>query len=262
MQAGNVGNPLTAIANKLQMKPMTAEDLRNHITGTYDGLRIGMAVIALLLPLGLGIGGYYGYGLPLQGSMSAYYHNPMRNVFVGVLWAIGVFLYLYKGYSYAENIFLNIAGVSAILVAMFPMEWECGTECKMITPHGIFAVAFFFFIALVCGFRATDTLCLIKDDTLRRRYRYAYRGAGIAMFLAPFIVYGLAVGLQYRETQNYAVFLVEAVAIWIFAIYWIVKSLEISSTNAEDRTLDRQVEMQPDGLYEKNSAKDAGGVST
>jgi Immunoglobulin-like domain of bacterial spore germination len=22
---------------------------------------------------------------------------------------------------------------------MFPMEWECGTECKMITPHGIFA---------------------------------------------------------------------------------------------------------------------------
>jgi len=251
MLAPDQGKPLAALRNRISKREITPEDLRNNIAATYKGLRIGMAAMGLLLPFVLGFGGYFWKDLPLQGSMSAYYYTPMRDFFVGVLWAIGAFLYLYKGYKYWENIFLNIAGLAAILVSIFPMEWKCGAECHPITIHGTFAVVFFVCIAIVCIFHATYTLCLIDDVRLRRRYTYAYRLAGFAMLVAPAIAYVLAVVLRYRETENYAVFLVEAVGVWIFSIYWIVKTIEIASTQADIRTVDRAVETRKDGLYKK-----------
>jgi hypothetical protein len=134
--------------------------IESHIAVTYKVLRRGLAVLAIALPLVLSILGYVQYGLELQESISAYYHastsaapgfdpfsgagqGQMRNWFVGILWAIGVFLILYRGYGRRENQALNIAGILLILVAMFPMEWACGNTCSKITLHGVFAVAFF-----------------------------------------------------------------------------------------------------------------------
>ena len=61
---------------------------------------MGIVVMAFALPLALWIGGYFRAGLHLQSSMSAYYisgNGAMRDVFVGILWAVGFSLYLYKG---------------------------------------------------------------------------------------------------------------------------------------------------------------------
>ena len=113
-------------------------DLQKHIVKTYNRLRVGIGLLAVALPLVLVIGGFVGYGLPLQDSISAYYHafvpmsqpptlfalagnGVMRNWFVGMLWGIGVFLLLYKGFGRRENTALNIAGVLLIVVAMVPM---------------------------------------------------------------------------------------------------------------------------------------------
>jgi len=59
-----------------------------------------------------------------QTSISAYYWtlDPERNAFVGVLCAVGVFLLLYKGYSWFEDRVLDLAGVSAVGIAFFPMD--------------------------------------------------------------------------------------------------------------------------------------------
>lgn len=87
-------------------------DLRKHITGTYLSLRLGMALIAIFFPIVLWLGGV-AEGQPLQESMSAYYFSgggAMRDVFVGVLFAIGAFLYAYKGFNDLENIALNLQG--------------------------------------------------------------------------------------------------------------------------------------------------------
>ena len=84
---------------------MKSEDLQKHFTATYVNLRIGMAVIAMAFPILLWVGGLL-QGLELQPSMSDYYHagSPaglMRDWFVGLLFAVGVFLYLYKGFTVA-----------------------------------------------------------------------------------------------------------------------------------------------------------------
>ena len=88
-----------------------AAQLQRHMSGTYFSLRVGMGVLAAALPPLLWLGGRLGDGEPLRCSMSAYYYSAtMRDTFVGTLVAVGVFLYLYKGFSRQENWALNLAG--------------------------------------------------------------------------------------------------------------------------------------------------------
>ena len=55
-----------------------------------------------------------------QGSLSAYYYTPVRNVFVGTLVAIGVGLIALKGNTDWEDNLLNLAGACAPVVALVP----------------------------------------------------------------------------------------------------------------------------------------------
>src|SRR3546814_11716292 len=70
----------------------------------------------------------------IQPSLSAYYHfapdaadqygaGTMRDAFVGMLCAIGSFLFFYRGHSFQEDVALNCAGISAVLVALVPTDW-------------------------------------------------------------------------------------------------------------------------------------------
>ena len=130
---------------------MNVEKLLDHIQATYFNLRVGIGVMALLLPLLLWIGGKVLFGLPLQSSLSAYYHTDMGNVFVGVLFTIGTFLHLYKGYPIktpflSENRALDAAGICALGVALFPTDCPDGATCTGFTwgaVHGTFAVLVF-----------------------------------------------------------------------------------------------------------------------
>jgi uncharacterized RDD family membrane protein YckC len=123
------------------LPPADKEALRRHIYSTYLALRYGMAVIAFAFPLLLLVAGLLN-GLPLQGSMSEYYWEsnggdpPVRIWFVGGLFAIGSFLFLYKGYTPGENWALNVAAVCAICVALFLMCWERWSECPSFSWHG------------------------------------------------------------------------------------------------------------------------------
>jgi hypothetical protein len=104
-------------------KEMTAEDLRKNMLSTYFTLRTGIVVLAAALPVGLLFYSlWYHHGLE-EHSMSAFYGaygGDMRNWFVGILCAVGVFLNLYKGFSGAEDWVLSLAGGFAILTAITP----------------------------------------------------------------------------------------------------------------------------------------------
>jgi len=53
---------------------LAPEELQRHILSTYMNIRVGIAVIGIVFPFVLWLGGYVYARLPLQGSMSAYYH--------------------------------------------------------------------------------------------------------------------------------------------------------------------------------------------
>ena len=219
-----------------------AGQLQKHMSGTYFALRVGMGVLAAVLPFLLWLGGRLVDAEPLRCSMSAYYHSPaMRDTFVGALVAIGVFLYLYKGFSRQENWALNLAGVLAVGIAMVPTGLQCGEGGGPFTLHGTFAVMFFLSIAYVCVFRAPDTLSLIRDAREATRLRTAYRWLGAVMVLSPMAAAALTFLLPHGA-RGRSVFFVEALAVLTFATYWLIKSREMSATDAERLALERKLQ--------------------
>jgi hypothetical protein len=209
-----------------------ADKLQGHIAGTYASLRVGVGVVGAALPIVLWLGGWIGDNETLRPSMSAYYYSPtMGDVFVGTLVAVGVILFLYKGFSASEDWGLNFAGIFALGVALVPTD-PPDLPARAVTWHGTFAILFFACIAYVCIFRASDTLSLVRDTTRARRLRQIYRSLGGAMIGAPLLAALLAFVLRGASEPSRVVFVVEAAGVWVFALYWLVKSRELRETGA------------------------------
>ena len=80
--------------------------------------------------------------------MSDYYpaiagKRSMRDWYVGFWFAIGAFLFRYKRFNKKENDGLNLAGIMALGVAIFPLQTN-GGDCSGITMHKRSAVSFFY----------------------------------------------------------------------------------------------------------------------
>jgi hypothetical protein len=220
---------------------MTPDKLQKNILSTYFTLRMGIAVLSVALPLILYFGGKFG-GVDLLNSMSAYYgaHNGlMRNWLVGILWAVGSFLYLYKGYSTLENVLLNLAGAFAVGVAMVPCNCWMEPPSPSSKLHAFVAVSFFLSMAAVCLFCAGDTITLLPDQKTRDAFKRRYRIIGTMLVVSP--AAALLVSYVLLQFDNYK-FFVEAFGVWMFAAYWLVKSQEFSITSAEKRAVRGQLE--------------------
>ena len=231
------GAPLSAkaVPEGYTLEPLKLED---NFQETYFTLRWGIAVLGILLPVLLVGVAWVRAGISAQGSMSAYYYagnGVVRDIFVGVLIAVGASLVLYRGFSQAENIALNLAGVFAAVVAMFPMEWQCGANCSAWSVHGVAAVLFFLCIAYVCLVRAADTLVLLSDDKKIRRYKATYYTIGALMIASPFAAVIVSAVLRRQGTESIKVLLIEWFGVWVFAAYWIAKSIELRETSATER---------------------------
>ena len=238
--------------------PRTIED---QIRATYFALRVGAAAIAFIFPVLLWGGGKVA-GFTLRDSMSAYYwatavqpcpcgENPdhsckkvgrevdlaltpspreralepgtMRNWFVGLLFAIGTLLYVNQGHSQKEDWALNLAGLLAVGVALFPMSWSCYRHS--FSPHGFCAVSSSCLcIAFVSAICSRDTLALIKDPKVRAKYQRTYIGLALAMIVAPIAAYIF----NFITSRSSPVYWAEVFGIYAFAGYWCVKTKEMS----------------------------------
>lgn len=190
---------------------------------SYLYLSFGMGLVAFLLPVALVLSsGYQGHY-----SISYFYHvsDLSRNILVGALWATGVFLFLFQGLSRRENWLLNLAGVAAISIAMFPMPADqCGSG-QAFTIHAASAVLFFLCLAIVAiGFSKTRIQYIIYPPK-RLRFKRAYNFAGWAMVVMPLAVIALHF-MGGRKCENHWIFWVEVFGIWAFSLYWFVKTFE------------------------------------
>jgi hypothetical protein len=219
--------------------PAPVKDQNGFIVSTYFSLRVGLTVISVLFPPTLYVWGKV-HGVALQHSMSAYYHADSaglscpgghgiaRDFFVGGLFAVGALLYAYRGVTTLENWTLNVAGVLAGAIAVFPMRITCDDASNRFTPHGTFAILFFLCIAGVALFAGPSTLDRVYERNLRRFLRHAYRITGVVMVAAPGSVIGwsLLTGTYAEHT-----FAIEVAGIYAFAAFWILKSWEIHKAN-------------------------------
>jgi len=85
---------------------------------SYRYLRMG--IVGLLVALGAAVI-YQRFGVHCGlGSVSAYFYTPARSVFVGGLVGLGASMIALRGMNLPEEIFLNVGGIFAFLVAFVP----------------------------------------------------------------------------------------------------------------------------------------------
>ncbi len=224
------------------------------IQQAYKNLRTAVGLIGFWLPVALLLGNIWFFSGSSQGSISYYYYTHMRNLLVGGLCAMGVFLLFYVGRDRFDFWFTNAAGILAICVAFCPTH-ESGTAYTFVNHlHPVFAALLFLVldvIALYLFTRRTRPDRLFRrsrDDAggvlglptpARRRERSpghdartrdgkairnaCYIACGIIILLgiiAAFITSVLGVG-----SGTVSLYVLEAIIVMTFGVAWLIKGL-------------------------------------
>ena len=207
---------------------------------SYLGVRRAVGISGLLLPVALGPGGWL-LGVPFQDDLSSYYHTPLRDVFVGTVCAVGVFLLCYRGHDRAENWTANVGCLAALGLALCPIDADSAPPVQH-TPtgwvHTLCGGAFFLTLAaysLVHFPRGADDADGPADppESHRRQRDHVYRVSGVVILLgtAAMGVYLFLLPADVRRACDRwnTLFWLEWVALWAFAAAWLMKGRMIGS---------------------------------
>lgn len=208
---------------------------------SYLALRRGVGIIALILPFALLTGHAINRAfiadekVDFPGSISAYYYTSMRNVFVGALCAMAIFLFSYR-YGVASKKWSNRAAAFALGVALVPTarpktlgepaEDPSGGEIFLRVVHLGSAVCFFAVLAYFCLriFRESDHLTPGPNKAGRNRV-YAICGWGICAMLVLALLNAVLDqwATSYNIDQAKPLFWLETFMVLFFAVAWLTK---------------------------------------
>lgn len=183
-------------------------------------------VIGLLgtsLPFILAVIGLLVFDTGIQHTVSLYYHTPMRDVFVGMLFAISVGLLTYRGYDWRDHWSTNIASILAVGVALFPTDANPDITSTIGAIHLVCAGGFFGVLIYIAGWLFTKSNPTTPAKILRiRLYKICACVMGGALLLM-FTYYLVPDGINAQLKPYNPVFYLEAVAIVAFGLAWLVK---------------------------------------
>ncbi|MBK8349776.1 MAG: DUF998 domain-containing protein [Saprospiraceae bacterium] len=193
---------------------------------SYMLLRRLVGTIGVMLPLLLLIGCCVYCGDCIQPSISAYYNTLLRDIFVGALCSIAVFLFCYRGYDARDNFVSNWAGFSALGVAFFGTDMEGEALSLSGILHYSCATSFFIALTYFSLFLFTKTNASKEITTMKLIRNNVYRVCGYAMisFLVLIIIYKVWLGKQFPVLSTYnLVFWLETFTLWAFGVSWMIK---------------------------------------
>jgi len=245
---------------------------QNQLVINYLYLRKTVGWIGTLLPVVLIAGNALFFTTTLPDSMSSYYYTHMRNVFVGSLCALGVFLIAYAGYDDWDRWITNIAGFGTLGVAFCATKpTVCGAQARTCvapavrtlsteqnvvgTIHLVFAAIAFIALGVMAlrfaklppseelrphGFggwlRAALGLPQRGQDDPRKpadkRDGAIFRTCGIGILLC--VVLAILGNFLPQSFKNDVpvLFIFEALAVFAFGVSWFVKGQTLAPTAA------------------------------
>lgn len=199
----------------------TGTEAADQYVRSYIGMRFLIGLLALALPplvvlVDLAL---VDREDDVRGSLSAYYYSGAREIFVGGLCAIGVFLISYKLVQRSlENVFSVVAGLLAIVVAFFPTKrpGDGYPETPLQLAVGEDAVTWIHYRAAVVFIVLLAGISLLFAwFGRRRRFFHAICAAAIVVAGGLGIVWagpgGVEDGILYGEWA----------AVWAFAASWL-----------------------------------------
>ncbi len=210
---------------------------------SYLSLRKAVGVIGVCLPIVLAVGNWWIFrSNAIEDSISYYYYTGMRGVFVGSLWAIGIFLLSYRGYEKRDAIAGRLACVFALGVALLPTARKPGT-CDIVHVftvgrggcdvehiisfvHATLASLLFLALAYFSLFLFTRTAPGRKSEMTRmkreRNIVYYVCGWLIVASIVAILVLHIALRLD-KFGPIPVLFGFESLAVVAFGVSWLVK---------------------------------------
>jgi hypothetical protein len=193
---------------------------------SYRTLRTLIGALGIALPFAVWVAAVLIFGQSRQPSISAFYYTGSRDLFVGMLCAIGVFMLCYKGPQRIDEAISALAGLFAVLVALFPTAPEQGASAVQEVVgklHLTFAGLFFGGITVMALFLFTkgDT-----SDPAKRRRNLVYEicGGTMAVCVGVMLVQAWFFPASKESWKLHGItFVLETISIEAFGIAWLVK---------------------------------------
>lgn len=196
---------------------------QNTLVHSYLFLRRAIGFIGVALPFVLVLGKQLVQGGDVGGSLSGYYYTDLRDVLVGTMCAVGVFLIAYYGHSVVDNMATTIAGFGAIGLALFPTTPDrdvSGWDRTAGTLHLVFAALFFLMLAYIC-LRLFTRHDDEQPEGRKDQRNVVYRVCGV-LIIVSLVLIALSKWLGLKPELHPALWL-ECVAVWSFGVAWLVK---------------------------------------
>lgn len=201
---------------------------------SFRAIRKSVGWLGILLPVAVYAGTViFGSCPTLKPSISDYFYTIMGSVLVGVLCAVALFLFTYKGPAPIDEIMSSLAGIFALGIAFFPCNVTDGQSyCNIISRdssdlrnsiHYCSAAGFFVVLAVMSLwlFRKTDKP---NPGVMKRSRNHVYLVCGIIMLAALAAILALKLfGLGEKLGYLKPTFWLELIALWAFGISWLVK---------------------------------------
>jgi hypothetical protein len=203
------------------------------LISSYLAMRRLIGILGISLPFIVVIGGFTQGEPVLEGSISGYYYTHMRDLYVGILSGVALFLISYRGYETIDDIVVVMSGVFAVGMVLFPTAMFTGKAVKVgmfliddtISEriHLTFGTLFFLALSFNSLFLFTRRHPGVMGREKKRR-NVIYRWCGIVMIFS-IVCIAIYTTLLRRTSlaETYPVLILETVALFAFGVSWLVK---------------------------------------
>ncbi len=221
---------------------------------TFRRIRKAIGVLGMGLPIVLCIFSAIPlFNTHLQSSISHYYYTNLRELFTGVLCAVGLFLIRYKGhrnFNFWKNdgALTNIAGAMAFGVALIPTNpSDCEEKIYTFLPlcyswigwlHYAFAGFFFLILSII----SINVFTIGQEENKEIQLsalneNNIYKSCG---YLMLFFMAMVPISANF-ELFPYSTLILEALMLFAFGISWLIKGRALGDKGVIGKMLYREV---------------------
>lgn len=200
---------------------------------SYKNLRRLIGLLGIALPF-LCLLGLFITKTQLQPSISHCYYTNVRDVFIGIMIGVSMFLITYNGYDATDDTVTNLTGLFGIGLALCPCLISKGSTIDVgylnLDPivsniiHVSCAALFFILLAVNSIFLFTKTgkdTKVITPNKNKRNLIYITCGIVMIVLMLLLVVLSLALGDEFNNEP--IAFFIESFMLFAFGISWLVK---------------------------------------
>jgi len=202
---------------------LPSQEETGHVTITYFTLRKIIGFLAFFLAPVLVFGTFIlDHTHEVKVSMSAYYYTSMRNLFVGVICGISLFLFSYHGYKWYDSLASKLAGLFGLGIAFFRTSASDDKTDILSILHYVTSGIFLVILALMSFFLFTKSKGTMTTQKKKRNRVYRICGVVIFVSVALIPVAGFD-GIWEKIKFLKPTFTLETIALIAFGISWLTK---------------------------------------